>query len=100
MANLLKLTVIRIDESQDTYPVLAKTKVAFERHFSMGLGAALDQKREECILWLAWDAEHTAGKVVKVFDEWLNDVADVTVERELPPLGAAPASPAGLPASP
>ncbi|MCU1494809.1 MAG: hypothetical protein JWO62_2573 [Acidimicrobiaceae bacterium] len=93
MAKLLKLTVERIDGSKDTYPVLAKTKIAFERHFGVGIGTLGESKRTEHVYWLAWDAEHTAGKVVKLFDDWANDIADVDVDEESAPLDAAASPP-------
>lgn len=84
----MKVVIEKADGSKRTVPVLPKTQVAFERHFGMGLGAMASENRLEHIYWLAWDAEHTAGHVVKPFDGWLEDVVAVDLEDDAAPLEA------------
>ena len=80
MAKILKLTVTKLDGTEKTYSVLPVTKVAFEREFKCGLGTMKETQREEQVYWLAWDATKRAGEVVKPFDDWINDLLDVTVQ--------------------
>lgn len=93
MPAAMKVVVERVDGSKDTYPVLPKTQVAFERQFHMGLAALGADPRMEYIYWLAWDSEHTAGKVVKPFDAWLDDIVSVDAENDATPLGPPSPSP-------
>ena len=87
MAAVMKVTVEKTDGSRNTYAVLPKTQVAFERHFKVGLAAAQGENaRLEFVYWLAWDAEHTAGNVVKPFDSWLDDIVAVEPESDPGPL--------------
>jgi hypothetical protein len=99
MAKILKLTVTKLDGTEKTYSVLPVTKVAFEREFKCGLGTMKETQREEQVYWLAWDATKRAGEVVKPFDDWINDLLDVTVQDEDAPLGEG-TSPTTLPSSP
>lgn len=98
MAALMKVTVEKVDGSKDTYPILPVTQVAFERQFKCGLGSLASDARMEYLYWLAWDAEKRAGKVVKPFDGWLDDLVSVEEEEEAAPLGSP--SPTGSPGSP
>jgi hypothetical protein len=41
----------------------------------------------EHLYWLGWDAERVAGKVVPLFDRWLEDVVSVDIDLESAPLG-------------
>jgi hypothetical protein len=79
------ITVIKSDGTTETYPVTPRVIVAFERHFKTGLGHAFanDQKLEH-VYWLAWEAERASGKVVKLFDEYLDTVANVEVKTTSP----------------
>jgi hypothetical protein len=86
----MKLTVEHTDGERATYTVLPKTIVAFERQFKTGLGAIATDSRMEYIYWLAWDSEKTAGKVVKPFDGWLDDVVSVESEDDAAPLVTEP----------
>ncbi len=96
MAQVLKLAVEKADGSSVSLSLLPKTIVAFERHFGVGL-SALQQGHMEHVYWLAWDAENlkirAQGGVTKLFDDWLDDIADVEVEGDVTPLvqGRSPA---------
>lgn len=94
MATFMKLKVERADGTTQTYPVLPVTIVAYERHFSQGMGQFGVDMRMEHLYWLAWDAEKRTGAVVKPFDGWLEEIANVEAEDESRPLaeGASPAS--------
>ena len=81
----LKVTVVKTNGDNKTLPVLPKAIVAFEQHFSLAFGNA---DKESQFYWLAWECERLSGAVVPVFDDWLNDLEDVTVERVDAPLGA------------
>jgi hypothetical protein len=76
----MKLTIEKLDGSVATLSVLPITRVACERQFGTGLGALMKDIHEEHIYWMAWDAEHRSGKVVKPFDEWLATVAGIDAE--------------------
>jgi hypothetical protein len=99
MANILTLTVEHSDGTINTVRVLPVTKVAFERQYSCGIGMLGDSKREEYVYWLAWDAEHRRGIVVKPFNEWLEGIVDVDVVEEAAPFVPDP-SPSASPDSP
>lgn len=94
MATFMKLTVERTDGSIKTHPVLPVTIVAYERNFGQGMGQFGVDMRMEHLYWLAWDAEKRTGVVVKPFDGWLEEIANVEAEDERIPLdkGASPAS--------
>jgi hypothetical protein len=85
--NSWRISITRVDGSTDEYGITPKTFVAFERHFKIGLANAFanDQKMEH-LYWLAWDSERTAGKVVPLFDKWLEDIAAVDVVVDSAPL--------------
>jgi hypothetical protein len=90
----MKLTVERNDGSSDTYTIKPVTIVAFERQFATGIGSLETDRRMEYLYWLAWDAEKRAGKIVKPFDGWLDEIADVDPVDEA---AAGPLSPAAIP---
>ena len=89
MAKLLTITVVKVDGSRETYAILPKTIVAFERHYKTGLEKVGNEGRMEHVYWLAWDAERTVGKVVKPFDSWLDDLVSADVEEDAAPLAEA-----------
>jgi len=68
--------------SSDAYTVSIslKTAISFEREFKTTLaGAFSDNPSIEHICWLAWTATRESGRVVKVFDEWVSEVIDITL---------------------
>jgi hypothetical protein len=82
----MRLTVEKLDGTVATLSILPITRVACERQFGCGLGALLADIHEEHIYWMAWDAEHRSGKVVKPFDDWLADIAGIDAEDDAVPL--------------
>jgi hypothetical protein len=73
--------VVVTNDSTDSYPITPKVQVEFERQFKVGLAKAFqDDVRVEYLYWIAWKASHAAGKVVKPFDSWLDEVVDVQLE--------------------
>lgn len=89
----MKLAVQRGDDVNE-YPVTPVVVVAFEREFKTGLGKAFGEggeQRAEHMYWLAHKAAHTAGVVVKPFNEWLAEIDGVeVVEDDVAPFGGAP----------
>ncbi|MGA1037985.1 MAG: hypothetical protein ACO3VQ_09265 [Ilumatobacteraceae bacterium] len=86
-----KVTIVRDDQTTDTFTVRPKTIVAFERHFKVGLAQAFsrDQKQEH-VYWLGWESERAAGNVVKPFDQWLDTLVSVGIEVDSVPLDETP----------
>lgn len=75
----MRLTVVTTGGT-DTYPVTPKVQVEFERQYKVGIASAFQDPKVEYMYWIAWKASHAAGKVVKPFDSWLEDVIDVQLE--------------------
>lgn len=83
-----RITVTKQGENPETYTVTPRTIVAFERHFKVGLASAfVNEQKMEHLYWLGWDAERVSGKVVALFDRWLEDVISVEIDMETGPLG-------------
>jgi hypothetical protein len=78
----LTLRVVRADGETD-YRLNPSVVVAFERQFKTGIGKAFAaEQKAEHVYWLAWKAEQHSGAVVKPFEGWLEDVADVQMVEE------------------
>jgi hypothetical protein len=78
-------------DSGDPYTVgiTIKTAIAFEREYKTTLSAAFNNSPSvEHIAWIAWHSTRMSGRVVKPFDQWVeNDIEDITlVEEEIDPL--------------
>lgn len=57
-----------------------KTAIGFEREFKTTLAAAFSSDPSiEHICWLAWTATRESGRVVKLFDEWVSELQDITL---------------------
>lgn len=85
---LWRITVSKEGENPETYTVTPRTIVAFERHFKVGLASAFaNEQKMEHLYWLGWDAERVAGKVVPLFDRWLENVISVDIDLDSAPLG-------------
>lgn len=84
----MTLRVVRKDGSSSDYSMTPKVVVLFERQFGKGVGRAFqEEQRAEHLYWLAWKSEHEAGKAVKPFDGWLDDIVDVQmIEDDAAPL--------------
>ena len=76
-----KILVTKKDGTKDSFAVSPRVIVSFERAFKVGLAAAFtnDQKMEH-IYWLAWESERAAGRVVPLFDDYLDLVQDVEMD--------------------
>ena len=89
MNGTITATLFRADGSSDSYIVTPKALIEFERHFNIGFTKAIvEEDRTEHKYWLGWKAEHLAGKVVKPFDGWIDDIRNITLEYEASPLDA------------
>ena len=88
----LKFTVV--EKSGERIPVEAGPveQVAFEHHFKIGLGRALQDVHIEHLYWLAWKAMQASGRTVPLFSSWLEQVSDVEFggEDKPGPLDPAP----------
>ena len=76
----ISVTVKRKDGTEDTFPVFADSQIAFERWAKMSISAAFDpntKPKMESLYYLAWLAEKNTGKVTKMFDEWIKEIAAV-----------------------
>ena len=63
-----------------TVSISLKTAIAFEREFKTTLAGAFSTAPSiEHICWLAWTATRESGRVVKLFDEWVSEVQDITL---------------------
>ena len=63
-----------------TVSISLKTAIAFEREFKTTLaGAFSNDPSIEHICWLAWTATRESGRVVKLFDDWVSEVQDITL---------------------
>ena len=68
-----------------TVAISLKTAIAFEREFKTTLSGAFSQDPSiEHIAWLAWTATKEQGRVVKLFDEWVADLKDITLVDDTP----------------
>ena len=86
-----KVTIVRDDQTTDTFTVRPKTIVAFERHFKTGLSQAfVKEQKSEHLYWLAWESERATGNVVKPFDQWLDTLVSVGIEVDSVPLDETP----------
>lgn len=75
------IKVTRTDGTVDTFPVTPRVIVAFERQFKTGLANAFaNEQKLEHIYWLAWEAERVSGRLVKMFDDYLDTIASVELE--------------------
>lgn len=77
--------VAKTDGTVETFPVTPRVIVSFERQFKTGLGNAFaNEQKLEHVYWLAWEAERAAGKLVKLFDEYLDTIVNVELETVSP----------------
>lgn len=89
MAAMMRL---RVEPSTgDAYEVNVTPKVivTVERHFSKPMTELFGESPAfEPLCWAAWKATQLSGRVVKPFDEWLDDVESIeAVEADQVPLG-------------
>lgn len=73
------MKVVQTDGTEHLVPVTLKSSVEFERHFKVGLLKAMtEEQRMEQVAFLGWASMKAAGHVVKLFDGWLDGVAEVS----------------------
>lgn len=71
----LKVTV---NGDEIVAPITPKSAIDFERHFKMGLPKAFTtEQKMEHLFWLGWACVKATGRVVKPFDQWLEQVQNV-----------------------
>ncbi len=77
----IRLTVERRDGNIVELPVYPPAIIAFERWAKCGISAAFSgsDTRMEHLYYLAWLADKDNGNVVKPFEEWSKNVADVEI---------------------
>lgn len=76
-----RVRVVRNGEPEAVYQVTPKVVVEFERFHKVGLAKAFqEQQKLEHIYWLGWAAERASGRVVPVFDQWLDEIENVDME--------------------
>lgn len=69
-----------------TVDVHLKTAIAFEREFKTSLTEAFSGNPSiEHICWLGWQSTRDSGRVVKLFDEWVqHDIEDIKLMEDDP----------------
>ena len=73
----LSFTVVQKDGDRVQVSAGPVEQVAFEHHFKVGLGRALQDVHIEHLYWLAWKGMQAAGHTVPLFSDWLGQVVDV-----------------------
>lgn len=64
-------------------PITARVAINFERQFKEGLIKAFrEHERFEHLYFLAWEALKASGRVVKPFEEFVNQVVKVSFAPE------------------
>jgi len=78
MAALMRLRVVPAQGEPYEIPVTPKVIVAAERQFAKPMTQLFGQDASyEALCWAAWKGSHVAGRVVKPFDEWLDDIDSI-----------------------
>ena len=98
MKNSMKISLRIVHDGAERLLVAGPAAiVAFERHWSLGIGKAMSEVRVEHLAWLAhraaWqEAQAGNGPAVKPFDTWLDlldDIEAVGDEDDESPLSSA-----------
>lgn len=75
MAALMRLRVIPTVGDPYEVPFTPKLIVAVERQFTQPISSLFgDHTSFEVLCWTAWKGTQMLGRVVKPFDEWLDDL--------------------------
>lgn len=89
MAAMMRLRVE--PQTDDAYEVTITPKVivAVERQYAKSMTELFGESPAfEPLCWAAWKATQLSGRVVKLFDEWLDDIESIeAVEGNSVPLG-------------
>ena len=83
MAALMRLRVV--PSSGDAYEVALTPKliVAVERQFSQPVSTLFGESASfEVLCWTAWRGTQASGRIVKPFDEWLDDLDSIEAAEE------------------
>jgi hypothetical protein len=79
----IRMRVSTSDGPQGEFAISPKVQVEFERQYKTGIGKAFENDlKMEHIYWLGWKAMHYAGRVVKPFDTWLDEIVEIEVVNE------------------
>ena len=79
----IRMRVSTTDGPQGEFAISPKVQVEFERQYKTGIGKAFENDlKMEHIYWLGWKAMHYAGRVVKPFDSWLDEIVEIEVVNE------------------
>lgn len=91
MAGIMRLRVTVSEGDSYDLNIGPKAIVEVERHFkkSMAQLFSAENASYEALCYVAWRGSQLAGKVVKPFDEWLNDIDGIeAVDEQAVPLGS------------
>ena len=83
MAALMRLRVVQ--SAGDAYEVAMTPKliVAVERQFAQPISTLFGESTSyEVLCWTAWKGAQASGRVVKPFDEWLDDIDAIEAAEE------------------
>lgn len=85
MAALMRLTVKPITGEPYQISVTPAVIVHAERHFGKGMNQLFGEAMSyEALAWVAWNATHRSGIVVKPFDEWLDTIETIEAGEDKP----------------
>ena len=80
---LMRLRVTLNEGEPYEVPVTPKVIVAAERQFAKPMTQLFGEAASfEAISWAAWKGSQQTGRVVKPFDEWLDDIDSITPVEE------------------
>jgi len=83
MAALMRLRVVPTVGDAYEVSLTPKLIVAVERHFSQPVSSLFgDSASFEVLCWTAWKGTQASGRVVKPFDEWLDDLDSIEAAEE------------------
>lgn len=83
MAALMRLRVVPTGGEPYEVPVTPKVIVAAERQFAKPMTQLFGENASyEALCWAAWKGSQQAGRIVKPFDEWLDDVDSIEAGEE------------------
>lgn len=72
------------DDRKEVVRVGPKAQVLYERHFGTSFWSFGEERRVEQMYFMAWQALECAGKTPAPFDDFLEQVEDVTSKRDTP----------------
>lgn len=79
----MRLRVVPSEGEPYEVPVTPKVLVAAERQFGKSMTQLFGESPSyEALCWAAWKGSHVAGRIVKPFDEWLDDIDSIDGSEE------------------